>query len=330
MLLATQPCSPTSTLPLSVCIVNWNCRELLRACLHSLDAERQQTSLEIIVVDNASTDGAADMVARGFPHVKLICNSANVGFARANNQAARAAKGHYLFFLNNDTVVPLGALRRLLAYATAHPEAVLIGPRLRDGQGRPQTSYRTIPSVGALLHRLTLFRWTGLFRRAYQRYRRLDGDFVTTRPVEVLMGAALLVRRSLFCEMGPWDEEYTFGGEDIDLCTRLARRGAVVYHPGVEITHFGRASSRRHIEYVHTHTLVGITRYLRKSGASRVGLWFYKAALTVDAPLQWCGLAAQYLWRRVRRQPHKAGKCLVALRGAGHFLRHGLIALWRA
>ena len=120
--------------------------------------------------------------------------------------------------------------------------------------------------MSALLHRLTLFRWTGLFRRAYQRYRRLDGDFVTTRRVEVLMGAALLVRRALFIEIGPWDEEYTFGGEDIDLCTRIARRGAVVYHPGVEITHFGRASSRRHIGYVHTHTLAGITRYLRKIG----------------------------------------------------------------
>jgi N-acetylglucosaminyl-diphospho-decaprenol L-rhamnosyltransferase len=303
---------------------------MLRACLHSLDPERQQTPLEIIVVDNASTDGAADMVARCYSQVTLIRNAANVGFARANNQAACAARGRYLFFLNNDTLVPPRALRQLLDYARAHPEAGVIGPRLRDGHGRPQTSFRARPSVGALLHRLTLFRWTGLFRRAYQRYRGRDDDFETTRPVEVLMGAALLVRRSLFFEIGSWDEEYTFGGEDIDLCTRIARRSAVLYHPGVEITHYGRASSRRHIGYVHTHTIAGITRYLRKSGSTRASLWFYKAALTVDAPLQWCALVVQYLWRRVRRQPHKAAKCLVALRGAAHFLRHGLSALWRA
>ncbi len=270
------------------------------------------------------------MVARCFPQVTLIRNTENAGFARANNQAARAARGYYLFFLNNDTLVPPRALRRLLDYASAHPEAGVIGPRLCNGQGRPQTSFRARPSVSALLHRLTLFRWTGLFRRAYQRYRRRDSDFETTRPVEVLMGAAILVRRSLFSEVGPWDESYTFGGEDIDLCTRIASRGAVVYHPDVAITHYGRASSRKHIGYVHTNTLVGITHYLRKMDANRASLWFYKAALTLDAPLQWVGLAAQYLWRRVRRQPHKAAKCMVALRGAGHFLRHGLLALWRA
>jgi N-acetylglucosaminyl-diphospho-decaprenol L-rhamnosyltransferase len=226
--------------------------------------------------------------------------------------------------------VPPGALRRLLQYAHAHPEIGLIGPRLRNSRGRTQTSFRTRPTVAALLHRLTLFRWTGLFRRAYQRYRCRDRDFETTRPIEVLMGAALLVRRSVFFELGPWDEDYTFGGEDIDLCTRIARHRPVVYHPAVEITHYGRASSCAHIGYVHTNTLVGITRYLRKSGTSRASLWFYKAALTCDAPLQWGRLAGQYLWRRLRRQPEKAAKCAVALRGAAHFLLQGLPALWRA
>jgi GT2 family glycosyltransferase len=283
-----------------------------------------------VVVDNGSTDGAADLVAQRFPRVKLIRNEDNRGFARANNQAARAARGRYLFFLNNDTVVPPGALRRLLDYAEPHPQAGLIGPRLRAPTGRAQVSYRLRPTVGALLHRTCLFRWTGLFRRAYRRYRGRGEEFVTTRPVEVLMGAALFVRRHLFIEAGGWDEGYTFGGEDIDLCTRIGRAHAVVYHPEVEVLHHGRASSRRHAGYAYTHTVVGITRYLRKSGTPRPALWLYKASLTLDAPLQWLGHAGQYLWRRLRGRRAKAGKSLLLLRAVGHFLARGMVALWRA
>jgi GT2 family glycosyltransferase len=290
----------------------------------------QKLRLEIIVVDNASTDGAAAMVARCFHRVVLIRNSTNVGFARANNQAAKRARGRYLFFLNNDTVVPPGALRRLLDYARQNPHAGLIGPRLRNTHGRVQTSYRARPTIGALLHRTYLLRWTGLFRRVYRRYRQRDSDLQTTRPVEVLMGAALLLRRKVFNELGPWDEGYTFGGEDIDLCSRISKKYQVVYYPDVEITHHGRASSRQHIGFAHTNTVIGITRYLRKSGSSWPALLAYKLVITCDAPLQWLGHAVQYGWRRVRGQRERATKTLVVLRGVNHFLMCGLSAFWRA
>jgi N-acetylglucosaminyl-diphospho-decaprenol L-rhamnosyltransferase len=314
---------------ISVCIVNWNCRAHLHACLQSLRAAASEVSLEVLVVDNGSSDGAADMVAENFPEVVLIRNRENLSFARANNQAARQARGRYLFFLNNDTIVPPGTLRSLLDYARAHPEVGIIGPQLCDEHGRAQLSYRSCPSLGALLHRISWLRWTGLFRRAYRRYRGRDIDAPTPRPVEILMGAALFMPRGVFRACGPWDEDYTFGGEDIDLCARVGRRFPVIYHPGIAITHFGRISSRQHIGYAYSQTVIGVTRYLRKSGCSPIGLLFYKSALTLDAPVQGLSHALRYAWRRLRGQPLRAAKSLLALRGLAHFLTRGLASLWR-
>jgi GT2 family glycosyltransferase len=314
----------------SVCIANWNCRELLRACLESLLDQPQGVRLEVIVVDNASADGAADMVEQEFPEVVLYRNAANLGFARANNQAARRSQGEYLFFLNNDTVVPAGSLRRLLDYARAHPEAGMIGPRLRGGQGQWQVSYRTRPSLATLLHRTCLFRWTGLLRGAYERYRRQEFDPHTTRPVEVLMGAAVLLPREVFFGCGLWDEDFVFGGEDLDLSARVGRRAAVVYFPAVEIVHLGRASTRQHIGFASTQMTIGFVRYLRKTGCSRAALLAYKLAVTLDAPLQFAGKALQYGWRRLRGRREKAAKSYLAFRGLGHFLARGLVEFWKA
>ena len=143
------------------------------------------------------------------------------------------------------------------------------------------------------------------------------------------MGAALFMPRAVFRACGPWDEDYTFGGEDIDLCASVGSRYAVVYHPGIEITHFGRVSSRQHVGFSYSHTLIGVTRFLRKRGCSSAGLLFYKAALTLDTPLQWLGHAARYAWRRLRGQPLRAAKSRLLLRALGHFLTRELPALWR-
>jgi GT2 family glycosyltransferase len=314
----------------SVCIVNWNCRDLLRRCLETLRPDLQDATLEVVVVDNGSTDGAADMVAETFPEVRLIRNADNRGFSHANNQAVAVTRGDFLFFLNNDTELPPGALRRLLDYTRSHPEAGLIGPRLVGADGTFQVSFRRRPTLGALLHRTLAFRWTRLFRKAYRLYRGRDGDFETTRPVEVLMGAALLVNRRLFESVGGWDESYVFGGEDIELCNRIGRRRRVVYHPAVTVLHHGRAGSRRHIGYVHAHTVAGITRFLRRSGASPLGVLLYKAAVTVELPLQWLGHAVQFLWRRLRGRRRAAERSRIVLRAVGHFLVRGLIGFWRA
>jgi N-acetylglucosaminyl-diphospho-decaprenol L-rhamnosyltransferase len=314
----------------SVCIANWNCCEMLRACLESLQDQPQGVRLETIVVDNASTDGAGDMVEREFPEVILHKNPTNLGFARANNLAAQQARGRYLFFLNNDTVVPPGALARLVEYAKLHPEAGIIGPKLRDGQGQAQVSYRLRPDAATLLHRTSLLRWTGLFRRAYRRYRRQDFDPETTRPVEVLMGAAMLLPREVFFAYGGWDEDFVFGGEDLDLSVRVGQHHLVVYHPAVEITHYGRVSTRQHIGYASSNMAIGFLRYLRKRGHSQPALFLYKAVMTLDAPVQFVSKALEFLWRRARGRRAKAAKTLLALRASGHFLIKGLVPFWKA
>ena len=313
----------------SVCIVNWNCRDLLRDCLHSLHRRPQGVTLETVVVDNASSDGAADMAAREYPEVTLVRNASNVGFARGNNQAAARARGRYLFFLNNDTVVPEGTLGRLVAWCEAHPEVGMVGPRLRDGTGRVQVSYRPLPTLTALLHRTSLFRCTGLFRRAYGRYRREAFDPDHPRRVETLMGAAMFLPRRVFDECGPWDADFTFGAEDLHFSACVGRRYSLMFVPEIEVTHFGGVSTRQHAGYVNAAQAAGLVHFLRKSGYSRPALLVYKVAVTLDTPVQFVNKGTQYLGRRLRGDA-TAARTRIAWHAAGHFLTRGLVPFWRA
>src|SRR5436190_959416 len=155
----SQIAAPPETVDVSVCIANWNCAPLLRKCLRSLFDNPQGASFEAIVVDNGSTDGAAEMVAAEFPQVRLVRNAANRGYAVACNQAAALARGRFLFFVNNDTEIPAATLRRLLDHA-ANAEVGMIGPRLREPGGAVQISYRRRPTIRALLHKTSILRWT--------------------------------------------------------------------------------------------------------------------------------------------------------------------------
>jgi GT2 family glycosyltransferase len=324
--------APAADAPdVSVCIANWNCRDYLHGCLTSLLESPQDASVEVIVVDNASTDGASDMVADEFPDVFLIQNAENLGFARASNQAAKSANGRYVFFLNNDTVVPPLTLGRLVAFADVNPHVGMIGPRLRDGDGKLQISYRRKPTLRAMLHRAALLRWTGLFRRAYDEYRRDGFEPNGVRRVEVLMGAAVLMPRAVYEQCGGWDEGFRFGVEDVELSARVGRARPLVHLPGVEITHFGRVSSRQNVTFAAPNLMIGYVRYLRKSGVARWKLWTYKLVFTLDGPVQLFGKTVQYVWRRATgADPEKSEKSRQALRGGWHFLTRELGRFWRA
>jgi GT2 family glycosyltransferase len=325
---APPPVDPSPVV--SVCIANWNGRALLRRCLDSVFENPQGVSFEVVVVDNASADGAADMVAEDFPQVRLVRNPANLGFSRANNQAATVARGRYLFFLNNDTELPPFALRSFVDYAEANPAVGMLGPRLVGLDGGFQVSYRRKPTLRALLHRISFFRWIGLFRRTYYEYRRATFDPAGVKPVEVLMGAAVFLPRAAFETAGRWEERYRFGGEDLDLSTQVGKRQPVVFFGDVDVRHTGRVASRANVGYVAGNVAVGYATYLRRAGVGPISLAVYKACVTLDAPVVVATKWMQSVVRSVRGRPVKAVKSRAAARGAWHFLTRDLVRFWRA
>src|SRR4051812_2956194 len=316
----------------SICIVNWNGRDLLRNLLASLARAEPGPRMETIVVDNASTDDSLDRVPADFPDMILVRNDRNLGFARANNQAADRATGRYLFFLNNDTIVKPGAIGRLVRFLDDNPTYSAVGPRLVGKDGRPQHTGRNLPTLKALLHqRVMLFpRWTGVFRDDYRAYRYGDFDPDRSADVQQLAAAALLVRRDSFEACGRWDEGFEFGVEDVDLCVRLLKHGPIRYLADAEIVHLGRVSSQANYGFAYTGYECGYARYLKKHHPSPSASTRYKALVTADMPVRRAvlgGMPAGYvlIFRR-----DAAGRPYRRLSAAGEFFFRHLPKFWRA
>lgn len=229
---------------LSVIIVNWNTRDLLAGCLRSVYETAGSVDLEVIVVDNGSTDSSVEMVRREFPQVKLIVNADNVGFARANNQALSCSRGRYVLLLNSDTRLLPGAVERGLQHMEEHPRAGLLGVRLLNGDGSFQASYTPFPTLGREFLILS-----GLGRL-------LIGPFFPSRgPCEgkgaqrmegYIEGAYMMARREAIEEVGGLDEAIYMYAEDVDWCYRFHKAGwEVWYLPDAPIIHYRGQSSKK-------------------------------------------------------------------------------------
>ncbi len=242
-------------LDLGIVIVSWNTRDLLRDCLKSVQASAGVTT-RVIVVDNASADGSADMVRQEFPDVTVIANTDNLGFPAANNQGFRALgfeQGcgddvpRYALALNPDTVLPPDALRDMVAYMDADERIGAAGPRLvmLDGQ-LDMACRRSFPTPEISFYRMvglsSLFPHSRRFGRYNMTY--LDPDIETE--VDSVVGAFMMVRRAAIQRVGLFDDVFFMYGEDLDWAYRIKQAGWIVmYNPRVTVLHIKRAASRQ-------------------------------------------------------------------------------------
>jgi N-acetylglucosaminyl-diphospho-decaprenol L-rhamnosyltransferase len=234
---------------LSIIIVNWNVKDLLRQCLQSLLTSAVAPGSggwEIIVVDSASSDGSVDMVRREFPQVKLVASGENLGYAGGNNAGVAQASGRFLLILNPDTQVVKDAPTRMLAYLDGHPAVGAVGPQLWYADGSPQSSRRRFPTLGTAFFESTLlYQWFPNNRWA-RRYFMADQPADRAQPVDWLVGAALMIRRTTWDQVGPFDEAYFMYFEELDWCRRCHLKGwEIHYLPEAAVIHYEGKSSEQ-------------------------------------------------------------------------------------
>ena len=228
---------------ISIIIVNWNTRELLRKCLDSVETTVRSLSHEIIVVDNASTDGSTAMLRERFPRVRLIENLENLGFGTANNQALRVITGRYALLLNSDAVLTENAVSDLFACMENHPEAAMACGQLLNADGSRQNSIAAFPSLLTLMTNTPLLEY--LFPRRFPSKR-----YSHSGPVEVDsgIGACLMVRMAAMDAVGLFDERYHFFFEETDWAYQMRRAGWKVLHvPTAFIYHLQGQSIGRNL-----------------------------------------------------------------------------------
>lgn len=238
---------------LSIIIINYNVKQLLQECLNSVSKATNNLEAEVIVVDNASTDGSMSYLKPLFPSIRFICNDTNEGFARANNKALTISNGEYILFLNPDTVIPSDSISKCLSFFDNHPDAGAIGVKMVNGNGEfLKESKRGFPSPSASFWKLTGI--THLFPRSrmFSEYYLGHLDENKSHPVDVLSGAFMMVKKQVLDNIGGFDERFFMYAEDIDLSYRISKAGyRNYYYPGTTIVHFKGSSTKKDIRYVH-------------------------------------------------------------------------------
>ena len=275
---------------IAVVIVNFNTGDWLARCLASIEATRGDIAAEVVVIDNASSDGSAD--AAEAAGVRLIRNATNRYLSPAWNQGAAETDSTFLLFLNPDTEWFHGTLADLVAVARANPRAGIVGPMLRNPDGTVYPSGRRFPSLANAVGHAFVSPITR-DNRFTRRYEMEGWDRTTERQVDWVSGACMLFPRSAFDEMGGFDEGFPLYAEELDIATRLRDAGwSVVFTPAVEVIHavgISTGGNRRphRLVVMHSASLYRYYRLHRAPGWRRVTLPLAWLALRVRAEVAW-------------------------------------------
>ncbi len=309
---------------LSIVILSWNVRDLLRQCLESVASGRPLSTnhppltTEIIVVDNASSDGSVEMVHTEFPEVRLIANQTNRGYTGGNNDGIAVAVGRYVMILNPDTRVLADALAAMAAYADARPDVGVVGPQLLNPDGSVQSSRRRFPTLTTGLFESTWLQPLAP-RDVLRRYYMLDQPDDAIQEVDWLFGACFLVRREVIQQVGALDEDFFMYSEEMDWCRRIQQAGwKVVYLPTAQVIHYGGKSSDQVAAQRHIYFQTSKVRYFRK----------HHGVLT--AGVLRVALLAMYAWQLVLEAAkgvlgHKRALRRERVRAYWQVLRSGLV-----
>lgn len=228
----------------SIIILNYQTKGLLKQCLRGILQSQISLPHEIIVVDNHSQDSSVTMVRTSFPQVTLIESPANRGYAAGNNIGIAQARGEYLLIVNPDIAIFKGAVETMVAYLEEHRDVALIGPKLINPDGSTQISAYRFPSLVIPIYRRTPLGRLPWARKPLRRYLMTDWDHSHNKPVDWVLGACMLVRRSALDKVGSMDERFFLYFEDIDWCRRFWKAGfAVHYLADVDLVHYHKRQS---------------------------------------------------------------------------------------
>lgn len=247
----TTPMTTPERPDVSIVYTNWNTRDMMRDCIASVKEKSEGFTYEIIVVDDGSTDGSVDMLRSEFPEVVVLENGKNIGVAKSYNKGVAVARGRYVQMLNTDMLMIHNAIRVLMDFLEAHPEAAACVGRLRNRDMTSQVSYGYFPSfTEALARALFLHR---IFPRAHLPHPGIIPPEDVTEPFEAeyLSGADMLIRKSVIDTLGFFDERFTSYCEETDFCYRILHETPYKLYvvPSAEIIHFGGASFAHVSEY---------------------------------------------------------------------------------
>ncbi len=258
---------------ISVIIVNWNVRDLLGDCLASIYADTGSLNIEVIVVDNVSSDGSVEMVRSRYPQVIVVEPGENTGFSRGNNIGIARASSDYIFLLNPDTVLHNGCLAHLFEYMKSHQEVGVVVPLLMNADGSVQSSRRRFPTMVTAYFEST---WLQPYapRNILSWYYMEDHSTAHAHEIDWAQGAALMVRQATIDQAGMLDEQFFMYSEELDWQRRIKEAGwQIVFLPYAKVTHYGGKSSEQVKAQLHIYFQTSKIKYFRKyHGRTAAGL----------------------------------------------------------